>query len=595
MSSILLASVFLPLLLAPIALSLAKRKGVNTSMWFSFIVLAISTTLLIVSSLGILGSQFYVELYKWSQFGDFGLRLDGLSIPFAIIIYIICTSVIIFSKPYMLQRMPEMYLRSKTKDTHLINEGNFSSSQITEISNKVPDEFVNKQIGIYYSLLMVFSMAMVGTVLATNLIEFYVFFELTLIPAFFLIAFYGYTNRKRVSLMFFFWTHVGAVVLLLGLLAMGIFAGGFDFSTIKENISSIPENWITLIVAAIVIGLAVKLGVLFLHIWVPFTYTESPIPVATLLASAMSGIGIYGILRIWVDVLSTSYSEFTIYVTIWGVATMIYGGAMALMQNDIRKLLAYSSISSMGYILFGIGSESVIGISGVIMMYVAQGLGKAILFMMAGSIFLKTGTTDMTKLGGLARKMPYTATIAMIGALTMIGIPPTAGFISEWLLFNGALQAGVEQMDSFRVTLFAIAILTTILSFAYVLWMYKKIFFGESNQEHENLKDSKRHVIIPLAVLAGISLIIGTYPDIFLNQVIPYTGDIFKNISDVYPVPQVPLANENEIQKTQISTITINPDVHLFSSLFFLPLIQNNIQYFYFDTGYFDVKEVRII
>ncbi len=140
---------------------------------------------------------------------------------------------------------------------------------------------------------------------------------------------------------------------------------------------------------------------------------------------------------------------------------MIYGGAMALMQDDIKKVLAYSSISQMGYILFGLGSASVLGITGATLMYVTHGLGKAILFMTAGSIILQTGTRSMSRLGGLAGKMPYTAVIAMIGGLTIIGVPPTSGFMSEWILFSGVLQTGVTDASSLRVAIFGAGILTT--------------------------------------------------------------------------------------------------------------------------------------
>src|SRR5438094_1490114 len=130
--------------------------------------------------------------------------------------------------------------------------------------------YVNNQIGAYFALFLVMSMGMLGTVLATNLIEFYVFFELMLVPSFFLIAFYGYGARMRIALMFFFWTHVGAVVLLLGLLAMGFFAGGFDYTTVKANAAKIPAQWLSIIVFALVVGLGVKLAAFLLHIWLPY-------------------------------------------------------------------------------------------------------------------------------------------------------------------------------------------------------------------------------------------------------------------------------------------------------------------------------------
>ena len=325
-------------------------------------------------------------------------------------------------------------------------DGKSLSSLILSTDQK---SYLNSQLGLYYSLYLVFAMGMLGTVLATNLFEFYVFFELMLVPSFFLIAFFGYGKRKRTSLMFFFWAHVGAVILLLGLMAMGFLTGGFDYDTVKANVSQIPHAWIAVIVAALIIGFGVKLAAFLVHVWLPDTYTDAPTPISVLISSAMTGIGAYGLIRIWIELLSGpgNYTDYSIYISIWGVATMIYGGAMSLMQKDIKRVLAYSSISSMGYLLFGIGSESVLGISGAIFMYVTHALGKGLLFMMAGSIILQTGTRNMDKLGGLGGKMPYTAVFAMIGGLTIIGVPITSGFMSEWVLFNGALQNAVVRLE----------------------------------------------------------------------------------------------------------------------------------------------------
>ncbi len=384
---------------------------------------------------------------------------------------------------------------------------------------------------------MTFSMGMLGTVLATNLIEFFVFFELMLVPSFFLIAFYGYGARMRIALMFFFWTHVGAVVLLLGLLAMGFFAGGFDYTTVKANAAKIPAQWLSIIVFALVVGLGVKLGAFLLHIWLPYAHAEAPTPVSALLSPAMIGIGAYGLLRLWLELLTGSYVQYSLYINMWGLATMIYGGAMALMQDDIKRVLAYSSISQMGYILFGLGSASELGITGGTLMYVTHGLGKAILFMMAGSIILQTGTRSMSKLGGLGGKMPYTAVIAMIGALTIIGIPPTSGFMAEWILFNGVLQTGVHDANSFRVALFGFGILTTVLSSAYILWMYKRIFFGKIPEELVHVKDSNKYVTVTMAALAAITLIIGVYPNPLLNPITGYIQGIFAHTPGVLKIP----------------------------------------------------------
>jgi proton-translocating NADH-quinone oxidoreductase chain M len=576
-SYFLLAATFIPLLMAPVAYAIGRKGGAKPATWFSFGALAVSTGLLLIPAIGVYTGQqtVYAERYAWGQFGDFGLRLDGLSLPFAIIIYILCTVIALYSRPYMVHKVKEDLpghhngsvggggeggAYSSGPSVHgsdaLVTRNIESGSQTTVLDTQ---QYVNNQVALYFALYLAFSMGMLGTVLATNLIEFYVFFELMLVPSFFLIAFYGYGARRRIALMFFFWTHVGAVVLLLGLLAMGFFAGGFDYDTIRSNAGNIPGQWLPLIVFALVIGLGVKLAAFLLHIWLPYAHAEAPTPVSALLSPAMIGIGAYGLLRLWMELLAGTgtYEQYSLYIGMWGLATMIYGGAMALMQDDIKKVLAYSSISQMGYILFGLGSESILGITGGTMMYVTHGLGKAILFMMAGSIILQTGTRSMSKLGGLAGKMPYTAVIAMIGALTIIGIPPTSGFMAEWILFNGVLQTAVAQMDPLRTTMFALGILTTVLSSAYILWMYKRIFFGKIPEQLTHVKDSNRYITATMAVLAALTLIIGVYPDLFLNPITDYYNDVmFQGQESVLPVPseetgtEVGLGSENIAQNS---------------------------------------------
>jgi proton-translocating NADH-quinone oxidoreductase chain M len=572
----LLAAVFIPLLLSPLAYVLGRKLGANFVTWFSFSILAVSTILLLIPALSLRSgnNEGYQESYQWSQFGNFGLRLDGLSLPFALIIYILCTVLALYSKPYMLHKIAETanevfrvgpnasngarsnigsnkridYNDSRTSNSYSQHENNPNShngiigsdlaqSQLTAYAPLEVKKYVNTQVGLYFALYLAFSMGMLGTVLATNLIEFYVFFELMLVPSFFLIAFYGYGARRRIALMFFFWTHVGAVVLLLGLLAMGFFAGGFDYDTVKANVENIPANWMSIIIFSLVIGLGVKLAAFLLHIWLPYAHAEAPTPISALLSPAMIGIGAYGLLRLWLELLTGNYTQYSLYINIWGLATMIYGGAMALMQDDVKKVLAYSSVSQMGYILFGLGSESILGITGGVLVYVTHGLGKAILFMMAGSIILQTGTRSMSKLGGLAGNMPYTAVISMIGALTIIGIPPTSGFMSEWILFGGVLQTAVSQNDSFRVVLFGFGILTTVLSSAYILWMYKRIFFGKIPERLVNVKDSSVYITATMAVLAALSLILGVYPDPILNPITNYVESIFPQDSGVLELP----------------------------------------------------------
>ena len=612
----LMAAIFLPLLLSPVAFILGRKKGIQLVTWFSFGVLAISTCFLLAPILSIdKDNPIHEESFSWSQFGNFGLRLDGLSIPFAIIIYILCTVLALYSKPYMLHKIQEdadaqfggghnsehgsRPTNSGSGSEHAFSGSSSSSStspstrtniettsQMTTLVQK--ESYVRTQTGMYFALYLTFSMGMLGTVLATNLIEFYVFFELMLVPAFFMVAFYGYGARRRIALMFFFWTHVGAVILLLGLLAMGFFAGGFDYVTVKENASKIPAEWISLIIFSLVIGLGVKLAAFGLHIWLPYAHSEAPTPISALLSPAMIGIGAYGLLRLWMDLLTGDYTQYSIYINLWGLVTMIYGGAMALMQDDIKRVLAYSSISQMGYVLFGLGSESVLGISGATLMYVSHGLGKALLFMMAGSIILQTGTRSMSQLGGLAGKMPYTAVLAMIGGLTIIGIPPTSGFMAEWITFNGALQSGVEHAETLRVVVFALGLVATLLTAGYILWMYKRIFFGKIPEKLIHVRDSNRYITATMAFLAAMTLIVGVYPDVFLVPITGYITNMFSSTPEVLPLPtpEAGLPNETPSQLSQDAGGNYNgaelQNVFLEENPGQLSVFQQSLLYYYY-------------
>jgi NADH-quinone oxidoreductase subunit M len=514
--------------------------------------------LVIIPSLGLTSGSAYQEIYSRSQLGHFGLKIDGLSIPFALTIYILSTVVTLYSKPYMVRKIlrEQENIKSEinSKLDSIEDEGHKTSENdrgnvSTLVLSEHQKSYLNGQMGIYFALYLAFSMGMLGTVLATNLIEFYVFFELMLVPSFFLIAFFGYGNRKRVSFIFLFWSAVGALVLLLGLLSMGFFSGGFDYDTVKSHYNQIPSNWIHLILFSIVIGFGIKLGSLFMHAWLPETYTQAPTPISVIISSAMTGIGAYGIIRIWLELLSGNYAGYGIYLDIWGVATMVFGGAMALMQNDIKKVLAYSSISSMGYIIFGIGSESVLGISGAIMLYVSHGLGKALLFMMAGSVILQTGTRNMNNLGGLAGKMPYTAVLTMIGALTIIGVPITSGFMAEWILFNGSLQDAVSNWDYLKIVTFTIAMLTTALTSGYILWMYKRIFYGTVPETLKNVRESSRYVIVTMGVIAAFTLVLGVYPDLFYKPIINYVEDLYRDSTEVVQIPHKASTLETKVSE----------------------------------------------
>ena len=511
----LLQAVFLPLLLSPVAYLLGRKYGANAATWFTFGVLLYCTVLVVWASI----EGTYEEHYQWTElFGEFGFLLDGLASPFAIIIYVLSTILALYSKPYMVHKFKENFQELTNKQ----NQGGAQTTAVVESSGLA--DYVNKQSGVYFALFLVFAMGMLGTVLATNLIEFYIFFEVMLIPGFFLIAFWGDGPKRRIALMFFFWTHVGAVILLLGFLTIGLSIGSFDFADIKE--SEIPSDVVLLSAVAIIIGLGVKLAAFAFHIWLPYAHGAAPTPISALLSPAMIGIGAYGIFRLIIEFLPMQYADLAIWLHIWGLVTMLYGGAMALMQDDIKRLFAYSSISQMGYLLFGIGSLSTLGLAGAEMMYITHGLGKGILFMMAGILIVNVGTRKISQLGGLAGKMPITAVCAVIGALTIMGVPPTSGFMGEWTLFYGALETAIEEGSTLRMVIFGLGLVSTVLTMAYILWMLKRVFFGKLPENLTKVKEASWYMLSPMMVLAGFTIVLGIYPDIFFDKIIPYMNGV---------------------------------------------------------------------
>jgi NADH-quinone oxidoreductase subunit M len=377
-----------------------------------------------------------------------------------------------------------------------------------------------KQFGLYYALLLLYSIGMMGAVLATNLIEFYLFFELMLIPSYFLIAKWGYGDRDRISFMYFMWTHIGALAFLVGILSIGYLAGSFDIATIATR--TLPTSLRTVIVVLMVVGLLVKMAAFGLHIWLPHAHAEAPTPISALLSPAMIGIGGYAIVRLVMSLLPSALFEISTALTIWAVVTMFYGGAMALVQDDIKRLLAYSSVSQMGYILLGISSVQALGVSGAMFQYVTHGLGKGILFMVAGAIILQAhGLRSISKMGGLASKMPITTTAALIGFLTIMGIPPTTGFISEFLIFAGAFKEAFTIDSMLRIALSVLGVVSTAITAGYSLWAVKRIFFGKLPDSLSSVTEAPFTVTGPLLVLAVVSLVLGVFPDVVERMLLP--------------------------------------------------------------------------
>jgi NADH-quinone oxidoreductase subunit M len=437
--------------------------------------LALSTLIVLFSG----WRGIVVETLRWEPIGYFGFRADGLSIPVVFTVTLLCSVIAIYSMPYM---------------THRLGRD-------------------SKEYGLYFALYLLYATGMIGAVLATNLIEFYLFFELMLVPSYFLIARWGYGDRDRISFMYFMWTHVGALAFLAGILMLWGVSGTFDLSALASAVIPEPYRfWITITILA---GLLVKMAAFGVHIWLPHAHAEAPTPISALLSPAMIGIGGYAIVRILMTVSPELIGAVSFQLSLWALITMVYGGLMALVQDDIKRLMAYSSISQMGYILLGIASVQVQGVSGSMFHYLSHGMGKGILFMVAGIIIVQAhDTRSISKLGGLAKRMPITATAALIGFLTILGVPPTSGFISEFLIFFGSVKSAMEPLVFQRLIVSIGAVVSTALTAGYTLWTMKRVFFGGLPSEMAEVEEAPFTMTAPLILLAATAVILGILPDL---------------------------------------------------------------------------------
>ena len=358
----------------------------------------------------------------------------------------------------------------------------------------------------FYALLMIFALGMAGTTLADDMVLFYTFWELMLVASCALILFWGDDpKRKAVALKYFIFTHFGSLLVLVALVMLFTISGNDTFSALRNGIQ-VSQAQVMTITAFFLIGFCVKMAIFPLHLWLPDAHTVAPMPVTIMLAAAMLSMGTYGILRFPMSIFSPQQlTPFVVPMMVAGIISEIYGALMSLVEQDIKRIVAYSSVSQMGYILFGLGTMTYNGIAGATMHVIYHAIVKALLFMVLGIVIHTTGKRNIAELGGLGRIMPITAICAAVGALTIAGTPPLCIFDSEWLIFAGGFQTPY-------VVLSMAALFGSLLTVAYALWLVTRIFMGEVKQKAESYAPIPLTMIIPTVFLAILSLIEGLFP-----------------------------------------------------------------------------------
>ena len=473
---ILLLAFLLPLLSIPLVYLVgreSKRKPAGIIAIFSIIDLI----LLLCTVPEVLSRGRYVESYYWMPMLGAPLTLfaDGISLSLAAITLLLIFSSMIFASDYM--------------------EDSGSLWQ-------------------FYLLMALLTVGLVGVFITANLMVFYFCWEFMLVPTYFIIGGWGYRESYRAAFKFFIFTHAGAVAVLLGIGAIYMLTGTLDMFQAKELLAAAPQEFLKWIFIALTLGFAVKMAIVPLHMWLPDAHSEAPAPMSALLSGVIIEAGAYAILRVSLGTVFPSISDVSVNVqmlhalSILGVISAFYGAMTALAEDDIKRIVAYSSISHMGYVLFGLSLYPCVeGTIGAVLHLVNHAASKGLLFLNAGAIMKQTGVRDINRMGGLASKMPLTAFSTAVSSFSIAGIPSLACFISEFLMFMGGFQVGGNNSLYYATTTFMI--IATVFSLAYVLRFFWKIFLESS--KIQEARDPSILMSTPMILLSIVVILLGVW------------------------------------------------------------------------------------
>ena len=363
----------------------------------------------------------------------------------------------------------------------------------------------------YMAAMLFLESGMLGVFCALDLLLFYVFWEAMLIPMALLIGVWGGERRIYAAVKFVLFTMAGSVLMLVGILVLYTKSGGttFDLRAISE--ATLPRELQTWLFLAFFVSFAIKVPLFPVHTWLPDAHVEAPTAGSVLLAGVLLKMGTYGLVRFCLPLFPYAAVRYLPAISALALVGIVYGALVSMVQQDIKKLVAYSSVSHLGFVVLGIFALNAQGMNGAILQMINHGLSTGALFLMVGMIYERRHTREIEDYGGLARVVPVFSAFFMIVTLSSIGLPGLNGFVGEFLILIGAYKA--------NPTYGVIAATGVILAAVYMLWMYQRVVFGEvRHEENRGLRDlSAREVAILVPIVAGM-LWIGVYPNALLNK-----------------------------------------------------------------------------
>jgi NADH-quinone oxidoreductase subunit M len=347
--------------------------------------------------------------------------------------------------------------------------------------------------------------------IAQDLILFFLFWEGELVPMFFLISIWGTGRKEYSAIKFVLYTLAGSALMLVGFLVLGFSAGTFDMVELAE--ADITDAAISLhaVFLLILAAFAIKLPVFPLHTWLPDAHTDAPTAVSVILAGVLLKMGGYGLIRINAGILPEQFDDLAPYLAGLAAVSVLYGAVLTMRQTDLKRLIAFSSVSHMGYVLLGASALGDVGLTGAALQMFTHGTITALLFVMVGLIYDRAHTRQISDFGGLAHTMPVAATFFVIAGLASLGLPTMSGFVAELLVFLGS----IGQFEVATV----LAVIGILLSAGYILWTVQRVFFGPENERWASLPDTDQWwERVSMAALVALIVTVGIYPSLVVDK-----------------------------------------------------------------------------
>ena len=362
----------------------------------------------------------------------------------------------------------------------------------------------------YFAWLLVLQTSVLGVFTSLDLIFFFLFWELELIPMFLLISIWGSGNRNYSALKFVLYTIFGSAFMLVGFLVLGSAADTFDIRELRESDLSAAILPLQAVFAFILIAFAVKLPVVPLHTWLPDAHTDAPTAVSVLLAGVLLKMGGYGILRLLFTIMPDVGADADLALAIIGTVSIVYGAIVTMRQTDLKRLIAYSSVSHMGFVLLGVSALGVTGMSGAALQLVTHGLITGMLFVMVGLIYDRTHTRQIGEMRGLIHYMPLLGAGLVFAGLAGLGLPALAGFVAEITIFLGAFGRHEAPV--------VVALLGVLLAAGYILWALERTLFGPRDEKWSSLTDANHWTeLVAIGSLAALIVLLGVYPRLVMD------------------------------------------------------------------------------